>query len=182
MTPTGSVSECNITNSGWYAFFASSCTNSGITIAAENNWWGTDNLFTIEGMVYHQIDASSSPLVDYDPCAAEPFSIDTPTDVRETPGGTGQPIFVLRQNYPNPFNAATVIEFDLPAPGRARIEIFNIMGQSVTALADRWFPAGRSRLIWDGTDADNRPAASGVYLYKIAAEDVSAAKKMILLK
>ena len=49
-------------------------------------------------------------------------------------------------------------------------------------LSDREFPSGRSRVLWDGTDAKGRPVTSGVYLYRIVAGDFIESRKMILLR
>jgi hypothetical protein len=85
--------------------------------------------------------------------------------------------FTLSQNYPNPFNAQTQISFDLPASGYVTMEIYNIAGQHVATLVDEYLQAGHHRINWDASDC-----ASGVYLYRLAADHGSAEKKMILLK
>ena len=90
--------------------------------------------------------------------------------------------FALFQNYPNPFNSGTVINYDLPVKARVRIEVFNILGQRVTTLTDGEQPAGHHRVMWDGTSSQGKAVASGVYFYKIQANDFSTTKKMMLLK
>ena len=59
----------------------------------------------------------------------------------------------LGQNYPNPFNPATIIPYQLPAPGRVRLEVFNILGQRVATLVDGARPAGFHTATWNATDA-----------------------------
>ncbi|HDQ45451.1 MAG TPA: T9SS type A sorting domain-containing protein [bacterium] len=71
---------------------------------------------------------------------------------------------VVHPNYPNPFNAATVISFELPEAGQARILIFNVTGKLVRTLADGPRAAGFHAVSWNGHDHDDRPAASGIYL------------------
>ncbi len=88
----------------------------------------------------------------------------------------------LHQNSPNPFNPTTQIEFDLAAPGRVTLAVYNILGQEVIRLTDGDFPAGHHQVTWNGRDRDGRPAASGVYLYRIAAGDFQASRKMVLMK
>jgi subtilisin family serine protease len=85
--------------------------------------------------------------------------------------------FALYQNHPNPFNPTTMIRFDLPKASHVRIEIFNLLGQRVTRLVDGVMDAGRQAVEWDATGK-----ASGVYFYKITAEDFVSSKKMVLLK
>lgn len=83
----------------------------------------------------------------------------------------------LSQNYPNPFNAATAIRYQLPAKSDVSIEIFDILGRKVTALVDKEQPAGEYRVIWNAEDIP-----SGVYFYRIKADDYSVVKRMALLK
>lgn len=90
--------------------------------------------------------------------------------------------FSLSQNYPNPFNSATAIMYDLPTPSRVKIEIFNVLGQTVRTLADDEKPAGSHRVTWDGNTSSGRPAATGVYLYRIQAGDFVKTKRMLLLR
>jgi sugar lactone lactonase YvrE len=91
--------------------------------------------------------------------------------------------FALHQNTPNPFNPATAIRFDLPAPGRVTLRIYNLHGQEIaTLLEDEFKPAGSYTLWWDGRDARGARAASGVYLYRLKADSFVETKKMLLLK
>lgn len=90
--------------------------------------------------------------------------------------------FELTQNSPNPFNPTTRIRYALPQSGIVRLEIFNILGQRVKLLVDGYEEAGFKSVVWDGTDDNNNTVASGVYLYRIKAQDFSDVKKMTLLK
>jgi len=91
--------------------------------------------------------------------------------------------FELKQNYPNPFNPQTTIEFSLTRREHVTLTIYNTLGQQIRTLTDRTLSAGSYRLNWDGRDSHNKPAASGVYYYKLQAGDTPlASKKMILLK
>ncbi len=90
--------------------------------------------------------------------------------------------FALRQNYPNPFNPSTTIEYVLPGAAKVRLVIYNLLGRRVTTLVDGRQPSGRHRVVWDGNNASGEPVASGVYLYRLTADDFTASKKMILLK
>ncbi len=85
--------------------------------------------------------------------------------------------FELVQNYPNPFNPTTTISFTLPEKTDVRLDIFNILGQSVTTLISGELPAGNHEAVWD---AGNSP--TGVYFYRLTAEKESITRKMLLLK
>ncbi len=83
----------------------------------------------------------------------------------------------LNQNYPNPFNARTVIEFDLPEASYVRIEIYDLLGRQVVTLVNDLREAGYHQITWNAGDQP-----SGIYFYKIQANDFADAKKMLLLK
>ncbi len=90
--------------------------------------------------------------------------------------------YSLAQNYPNPFNPTTTIDFSVPKPGDVRLEIFNILGQSIRVLVDEYLTAGEKRVQWDGQDESGRSASSGIYLYRLTADEFGQTKKMMLLK
>ena len=91
--------------------------------------------------------------------------------------------FLLHNNYPNPFNPETTIEFELKVPATVTLEIFNVMGQRVTgALRETSLRAGAHKYVWNGTDQNGNPVASGVYIYQIDVDGVVATRKMMLLK
>jgi len=90
--------------------------------------------------------------------------------------------YALHQNYPNPFNAATVIKYDLPKTSDVRVDVYNILGQRVVTLVDGQQDAGFHEVFWNSSNADGGTVASGVYFYRIQAEDFTQSKKMVLLK
>jgi hypothetical protein len=85
--------------------------------------------------------------------------------------------FILHQNYPNPFNPLTTIKFDLPKVSKLTLKIFNILGEEVTILVSESISTGSYSYEWD---ASNLP--SGVYLYRLEAEEFVETKKMILMR
>ncbi|MFQ5499211.1 MAG: C25 family cysteine peptidase [Candidatus Zixiibacteriota bacterium] len=88
----------------------------------------------------------------------------------------------LGQNYPNPFNPSTIIAFDLPKRTAVTLTVYNVMGQQVASLVDNIMPAGRHTVKWDATTESGSHAASGVYLYRLQADQSSQVRKMILLR
>jgi flagellar hook assembly protein FlgD len=88
----------------------------------------------------------------------------------------------LRPGYPNPFNAETTIKYVLPAAGPVQLAVYDVHGQRVRMLADGHYGAGLHRVPWDGRDEDGRPAASGVYLDRVRADDRIQTRKLLLLK
>jgi len=94
----------------------------------------------------------------------------------------------LYQNYPNPFNPKTTISFQLSADSDlndVELMIYNIKGQKIKDLPvilSLSKDKGLSQVVWEGTDANNQPVSSGIYLYKLKAGKEVQTKKMILLK
>ena len=92
--------------------------------------------------------------------------------------GTNLPLeFTLNGNYPNPFNTSTVIQYSLPRISDITITIYNILGQRVAAFVIEEQAAGIHQIIWDAKD---KP--SGMYFYRLKADDFTATKMMLLLK
>ncbi len=90
--------------------------------------------------------------------------------------------FSLSQNYPNPFNMATTIEFRLPGTSVVRLEVFNILGQTVRLLVSEQLAAGDHLIQWDGLVRGGADAPSGVYFYRLKAGSFTCVRKMVLLK
>jgi 5'-nucleotidase len=90
--------------------------------------------------------------------------------------------FQLLQNYPNPFNPQTEIAYHLPCDTHVKLTVYNILGQQVKVLVDEHQSAGTRSVIWDGHDQNGEKVSSGIYLYKLQAEELTQTKKMSLLK
>lgn len=88
---------------------------------------------------------------------------------------------VLR-NYPNPFNAGTSIGFELHAPGKIHLAIYNLAGEQVITLADCYQQAGSHRIHWSGVDPNGNTLGSGVYLAVLVTERFTLSRKLMLLK
>lgn len=91
-------------------------------------------------------------------------------------------LFHLHQNYPNPFNANTEITFDIAKAGHVSIDIYSITGQKIRSLYDGNVNAGIHRITWDSKTDDGQAAASGVYFYKLKADDQVQTRKMVMVK
>jgi hypothetical protein len=103
------------------------------------------------------------------------------TDVPET-SSIRESDFILEQNYPNPFNQKTGLSFQIPYGCHVSLKIYNLAGQLVQTLVDEQLEKGKRTVFWDGTDYRGDPVASGIYFYKLAAQDFVCVRKMILLK
>jgi hypothetical protein len=90
--------------------------------------------------------------------------------------------FSLSDNYPNPFNPDTRIDYLVPRRCHVKLEIFNVLGQRIATLVDQPQERGTYQLTWNGRDERGDEVASGVYFYKLEAEDFTQSKKMILMR
>lgn len=85
--------------------------------------------------------------------------------------------FTLSQNYPNPFNPSTVISYQVPVNTNIRLEVFNVLGQSVSLLVNEQKNAGSHTVSFDAS-----ALSSGIYIYRIHSPGFSQTKKMMLIK
>jgi photosystem II stability/assembly factor-like uncharacterized protein len=104
-----------------------------------------------------------------------------------TPGTDVPAEFLLLQNFPNPFNPSTRIRYSISGPGRITIKVYDMGGREVRTLLEQDHEAGRYEVVWDGTDGDRRPVASGVYFYRATIVKNgnlvhTATGKMIMIK
>ena len=90
--------------------------------------------------------------------------------------------YVLFQNYPNPFNPTTTIRYGLKEPGEVKIIIYDNLGRKITELINTRQNAGYHQVVWDGKNYLNQQISSGIYYYKLIAENYTAMKKMIFIK
>lgn len=85
--------------------------------------------------------------------------------------------FVLLQNYPNPFNPTTSIQFGLPSESHVRLTVFNLLGQEVAVLVNASMGAGYHKVNFDASRLN-----TGMYIYKIEANNFVSVRKMLLVK
>ena len=103
--------------------------------------------------------------------------------VEEPPGSVATPKeFVLEQNWPNPFNPVTTIRYSLPRKAHVRVEVFNLMGELVSALVDREQSAGTYSIQWNGMSDGGAPVGGGIYFYRMRAGSKTLTRKMVLIR
>lgn len=83
--------------------------------------------------------------------------------------------------YPNPFNPSTSFTISLERAGSFRVDVFNVNGQRVKAFEGH-AEAGTTTLSWDGRNDRGEPVPSGLYLYRLQADDIVESRKMLFLK
>lgn len=90
-------------------------------------------------------------------------------NVAVSAGATGGA--TLAAPWPNPARGSARFEFAVgpQAGGRtaAHVTVFDVAGRRVRVFGEGSYPAGRHAAVWDGTAADGRPVASGVYFARL---------------
>jgi hypothetical protein len=97
-------------------------------------------------------------------------------------GGSGAPVFALRGAMPNPFRAGTSIAFELPADSRVSLEVYDVTGRRIRTLAAESMVTGKHEIAWDGTDESGSRVAAGVYLYRLRAGELTATRRMVVIR
>ena len=90
----------------------------------------------------------------------------------QSPAGTA-----LLQNFPNPFNPSTLISYNLAHRSEVSLTLFNMLGQKVAVLISGIQDAGSHEVRLDGSGL-----ASGVYIYRLQADDFVASRRLVLLR
>jgi len=85
--------------------------------------------------------------------------------------------YYLSNNFPNPFNPSTKIKYSVPQTSTVQMKVFDVLGKEIETLVNEEKPVGTYELNWN---AANLP--SGVYFYRLKAENFVQTRKMILLK
>ena len=95
--------------------------------------------------------------------------------------------FSLSQNYPNPFRRTTTIKLRVKSEkSKVSLKVYDLTGRLVKTLLD----GGQSvtsyespvAVRWEGRDASGRPVPNGVYFYKLKVGQVTATRKLIVLR
>lgn len=85
--------------------------------------------------------------------------------------------YSLSQNYPNPFNPSTMIEFSIPEATNVKLAIYDALGKEIAVVENKELSAGKYSYTWNANDM-----ASGIYFYKIEANNFVQVRKMLLVK
>jgi hypothetical protein len=85
--------------------------------------------------------------------------------------------FRLDQNYPNPFNPSTTIRYALTQRAVVTMSVYNMLGQEVAVLRNAEEEAGYHAVRFDAAGL-----ASGVYWYRLTADNYTETRKMLLVR
>lgn len=91
-------------------------------------------------------------------------------------------LFKLNNNYPNPFNPSTNISFSISENTHVTLIIYNSLGEKVRNLVNLNYSPGIYNAVWNGRDDLGFEVNSGVYIYRIVADNFVDSKRMILMR
>jgi len=111
----------------------------------------------------------------YSLCEFEVYGTQSTTKINEL-SVTGS-LLQIRDNYPNPFNDQTIIRYHLSAASKIKLEIFDILGRLVACPINERQAAGEHRIKLNAARWK-----SGLYFYRIHAENQKITRRMLLIK
>ncbi len=85
--------------------------------------------------------------------------------------------YELSQNYPNPFNPTTSIKYNLPTDAYVRLNVYNILGETIAELVNTKKSAGYHNVTFNAEGLN-----SGIYFYKLETNNFTQIHKMLLIK
>lgn len=165
------IAECEILNTGDWSIYKSFSTKILKTVSGNHDVYlrfkgsGSDKLFNLQSLTF----------IDTTP----------PTSINETGLKDIPDEFILEQNYPNPFNPTTTIKFTIPGEESGhtftlrftKLKVFDNLGREVATIVNEYKPPGIYSVSFDAGKL-----SSGIYFYRLTADNFSQTKKMILIK
>lgn len=123
------------------------------------------------------IDAGTVVGLPYEGMLPDLGAFETDVAVAVSGGNDEIPPAASLSSYPNPFNPATIVRYQVPAAGRVRLGVYDLLGREVAVLTDEAKTPGRYEARFDGTGL-----AGGVYFCALSVGMYAALWKMILLQ
>lgn len=109
------------------------------------------------------------------PIATGEFIIDSSIPVNKPEDGI--PEVYAARNFPNPFNQSTGIQFSLPRSEKVVIRIYNLIGNQLTTLTNKTYPAGVHTVEFNAAGLPQ-----GLYFFSFSAGKYQTTKKMQLVR
>gem|GEM_PF-2211700 len=91
-------------------------------------------------------------------------------------------IYSLKTACPNPFKGNTTIYYAIEKPGIVSLKVYDITGRCIKTLENGIKDPGRYSVKWNGCDNKNHKVATGVYFTRLASENFTSTKKVILVR
>ncbi len=114
-----------------------------------------------------------------------PVEVETPDD---RDGDKPVPTtFRLLGSYPNPVRVSSIrqrqitIQFELSAPARVNLTLYNLLGQQIRVLVNGGLAADRHTVRWDGRDAGGRLVSPGIIFTVLTVNGERQVQRLVLL-
>lgn len=88
--------------------------------------------------------------------------------------------YKLGQNYPNPFNPTTKIGFQIKEAGLVTLKVYDVLGKEVASLVNETLQAGEYEVPFSISQYNQ--IQSGVYFYRLQANNFTETKRLVLVK
>ncbi len=85
-------------------------------------------------------------------------------------------------NRPNPFSSFTTIDYELNQTSFTKLEVYDVLGRLATTLVNQVQACGKYSVNWDGSNAQGRNQASGIYFLRLTTDRQFVTRQMLLLK
>jgi hypothetical protein len=85
-------------------------------------------------------------------------------------------------NYPNPFSAHTAVDVVLGHDSAVTIELFDAAGRRVRSIDAGRLSAGALQLTFEALDDRGYSLPSGVYFYRVHANDAMVTRKLVITR
>jgi hypothetical protein len=193
MKPNTTINNPNDFDEGWYAEIAIDLKSIGYPA-------GLGDKILFFGAAIFDGDAFTNPLDDYgtrtwffreggepwtsDAAAWAILDVEFSVDVNDPASSRLPDRFELLGNFPNPFNPSTQIRYAVAKESIVKIEVFDVLGRTVTSVE-----AGVKQAGIHETSFDASSLPSGAYFYRVEFQSTATGQqlsaltgKMMLLK
>jgi hypothetical protein len=171
------VSALVVSGTNLFAGVASTLRSSSIVFLSTNNgtsWTAASTGLTNPSVNTFAVSGTNLFAGTADGVWRRPLSEMTGVDEQHSEVPTQ---FALQQNYPNPFNPTTTISYQLPVSSYVTLKVYDLLGREVATLVNEKKKAGNYSLQWDASGL-----SSGIYFYRLEANEKREIKKMVLMK
>ncbi|MBI2416308.1 MAG: T9SS type A sorting domain-containing protein [Ignavibacteriales bacterium] len=127
--------------------------------------------------IYKYLFKASPEIIKYCRIGAIDFEGNTTYSNPVTVENIWEHTFRLFGNFPNPCNASTNIQYSLSRTAQVRISMFNLVGEKLLDIVKGMENPGKYSV-----HLDLRPFASGIYYYRLSADEQFFNGKIVLLK
>ncbi len=105
------------------------------------------------------------------------------TSIEEPLPPINTPITLVHlRGYPNPFNGLAHLEVQLPRAAEVVLSIYDLQGRLIQNIFRGQLTAGTHQFVWNATDNQSRPVASGMYLAILQSKNYRKVFKLLYVK